>query len=109
MLNAMQQPASSSPAPTSPSFAGLLAALAAPTQATGDSPNKPSSANKTAFSWNDDGLADDVATLSYESALKAHARYRPTDQSLTQLPNPTPFSFDEAPPSAPQADRKSVV
>jgi hypothetical protein len=98
MLNAMQQPAASSPAPTSPSFAGLLAALAQPP---GNSANKPSSpANRTAFSWNDDGLADDVATLSYESALKAHARYRPTDQSLTQLPDPVPFSFDEAPPSA---------
>jgi hypothetical protein len=100
MLHAMQQSASSSPSPTSPSFAGLLAALAQPP---GDAPNKPSpSANRTPFAWNDDDLADDVATLSYESALKAHARYRPTDQSLTQLPDPAPFSFDEAPPSAPQ-------
>jgi hypothetical protein len=99
----MQQPASSLPSPTSPSFAGLLAALAAPAQTTDDRANKPSpSAKKTAFTWNDDDLAADVATLSYESALKAHARYRPTDQSLTQLPDPVPFSFDEAPQPTPR-------
>lgn len=99
----MQQPTASSPSPTSPSFAGLLAALAAPAQTADALANKPSpSAKRTAITWNDDDLADDVATLSYESALKAHARYRPTDQSLTQLPNPVPFSFDEVPATAPQ-------
>jgi len=46
------------------SFAGLLAALAAPT-------SKPSP------SWQDENLADDVVTLSYEQALQTHARYRP--------------------------------
>jgi len=103
MLLAMQQPASSSPSPASPSFAGLLAALTAPAPTPGNSPNMPSSsANRTRSAWNDDDLADDVATLSYESALKAHARYRPTDQSLTQIPDPAPFCFDEAPASAPQ-------
>jgi hypothetical protein len=99
----MQPPASSSPSPTSPSFAGLLASLAMPAQTAEDLANKPSpSAKRAAFTWNDDDLADDVATLSYESALKAHARYRPTDQSLTQLPDPTPFSFDDTPVATPQ-------
>jgi predicted DNA binding CopG/RHH family protein len=43
-----------------------LAALTAPAQ-------KPMPA------WNDDDLADDVATLSYENALRAHGRYRAVD------------------------------
>ena len=42
-----------SPIPTS--FAGILASATDPP-------------------WNDDGLADDVATISYERALRAHAR-----------------------------------
>jgi len=93
----------SAPSPTSPSFAGMLAALAAPAHATGDFNSKPSSTGrKSTSTWNDDDLADDVATLSYESALKAHARYRPTDQSLTQLPDPVPFCFEEFPAAASQ-------
>jgi hypothetical protein len=39
-----------------------------------------------------DGLADDIATLSYEHALKTHARYRPSPDhavnSETQTPQP---------------------
>lgn len=114
MLQAMQHPTeqgapNGESAPSvqesapSPSFAGLLAALAAPAQTTGDFSGKPSSSEKrTASTWNDDDLADDVATLSYESALKVHARYRPSDQSLTQLLDPVPFCFDEVPASTPQ-------
>jgi predicted DNA binding CopG/RHH family protein len=67
----MQQPTASAPLPASSSFAGLLAALTEP-------------AKRPASDWNDEELANDVATLSYESALKAHARYHSTDQSLTQ-------------------------
>jgi hypothetical protein len=66
ILQAMQQSAASALKPNSSSFAGFLAALAAP--AADDSP-----------AWNDDDLEDDVATLSYERALRAHARYRPAD------------------------------
>jgi hypothetical protein len=53
------------------SFAGFLSALASPA---------PSS---RIGSWNDDALADDVATLSYESALKAHSRYKPAPEPLS--------------------------
>jgi hypothetical protein len=60
----MQQTAASTPSSTSPNFAGLLAALTSPTP-------------KTA--WNTDDLADDVATLSYEHALRTHSRYRSPD------------------------------
>jgi hypothetical protein len=86
MLQAMQQPTETATSPTSPSFAGMLAALAAP-------------APKPASAWDDDDLADDIATLSYENALKAHARYRPTDQSLTQAANPETY-FLEKPEAA---------
>jgi hypothetical protein len=68
----MQQAIESAPSAAANSFAGLLASLTAP---------------KPTTTWNDDGLADDVATLSYENALRAHARYRaldPTDRSLTE-------------------------
>ncbi len=54
----------SSPPSSASSFAGLLASLTSP---------DPS----PAAGWNADDLADDVATLSYESALRTHARYKP--------------------------------
>jgi predicted DNA binding CopG/RHH family protein len=47
-------------------FAGLLASLAQPQQ----------KAATNEATWTDDGLNDDVVTLSYEQALKNHARYR---------------------------------
>jgi hypothetical protein len=66
MLHSMQQAAIASPPTTTSSFAGLLAALTAP-------------APKGASAWNDDDLADDVATLSYERALRNHSRYKSAD------------------------------
>jgi len=97
MLHAMQQPTASSPSPTSTSFAGLLATLTSPAQPSEASAGGTSSARwRPAPSWNDDDLADDVATLSYESALKAHARYRPTDRSLTQPDDSESFCYEEA-------------
>jgi len=83
----MQQPALSSPSPT---FAGMLAALAAPGQ------KKPPARDL-------DGLEDDVATLSYERALRAHGRYRApevSDRALTQLPEPASLRIFEAEPEA---------
>lgn len=64
MLFFMQPSATNAPSPNAPSFAGLLASLTAPTPRT---------------AWNNDDLADDVATLSYEHALRAHARYKSAD------------------------------
>jgi hypothetical protein len=72
MLQRMQQTAQSAPSSGSSSFAGVLAALASP-------------AKRPASDWNDDDLADDVATLSYERALRTHARFRymdPSNQSV---------------------------
>jgi predicted DNA binding CopG/RHH family protein len=75
MLDPMQQTSVAPSTPTSPSFAGLLAALTSPVA-------------KTA--WNNDDLADDVATLSYEHALRTHARYTSSahgDLGFTQSDN----------------------
>jgi hypothetical protein len=59
--------ASATPSPSaSSSFAGLLASLA--------TPSKSEAARDS--TWNDAGLGDDVVTLSYEQALRHHARYR---------------------------------
>ena len=53
------EPAAESEAPSAAaSFANLLASLTAPRRLPADSP------------WNDDGLADDVATISYEQTLR---------------------------------------
>jgi hypothetical protein len=89
----MQQSVESAPSLSPSSFAGLLAALTAP-------------AKKDDPAWNDDGLEDDVATLSYERALRTHARYRTgdlSDRSLTQPSTATPVDSYEvaAPPAAP--------
>lgn len=89
MLQAMQTAAEIPPSPT---FAGLLAALASPV---------PKSASAWPAEASEDGLEDDFATLSYERALRAHARYRPSslsDESLTQAADPVP----PAPASAPE-------
>jgi hypothetical protein len=98
----MQQTAQSAPSPST--FAGFLAALAEPEK-------------KPELSWTDDALEDDIATLSYEHALRAHARYRSSDVPDLSLAQPVdsdryPASvpFPEAPavhpqtPPAPRAD-----
>jgi mobilization protein NikA len=56
------------------SFAGALAAFAAEAPGAGD---------KSAAS-NGDGLADDVATLSYENALRARSRFKAADSSAAE-------------------------
>jgi hypothetical protein len=63
----MQQSVESQSSSPPSSFAGLLAALTQPEK------KKPPE-------WNDNGLADDVTTLSYERALQARARYRTADR-----------------------------
>ncbi len=78
-----------SPSSSVSSFAGLLTSLTSP-----DRSPEPE--------WNADDLADDVATLSYERALRAHARYRaadPSDRSLSQPPDPGTLRTHEAFPA----------
>ena len=66
--------------PTPSSFAGFLAALTQPDRVETDRPKPPIRAHE----WNEDLLADDVATLSYEQALRAHARYHADDPVAQQ-------------------------
>ncbi|MGA3131629.1 MAG: hypothetical protein ABSD59_12560 [Terracidiphilus sp.] len=68
----MQQAPPTQPSPTLSSFAGLLATLASP----------PHEAAEEEPLWNSSYLGEDVATLSYERALRAHARYRPLDHGV---------------------------
>jgi len=67
MLHSMQQPAPTQPSPAASSFAGFLAALTTPER---DEPDR-------APAWIDEELGEDVATLSYEQALRTHARNKP--------------------------------
>lgn len=60
----MQPSSANMPTSGPPSFAGMLADLAAPEK-------------KFPPARELDGLEDDVATISYEQALRAHARFRP--------------------------------
>ena len=100
MLQPMQQAAENpTPSLNPSSFESLLAALATPASTTAD----------RAPTWNDDGLEDDVATLSYERALRTHARYRtgnppttadPTDQSLIQPAGPSYETISADAPTA---------
>ncbi len=92
----MQQQTANATSPASPSFAGLLAALAAPSQrpvAPGDG-SLPAGWRSSA-AGSDDGLEDDIATLSYERALRAHARYRNPGQPLTQGADSRPTRREE--------------
>jgi predicted DNA binding CopG/RHH family protein len=62
----MQEATANTSAQPAHDFAGLFAALAATKQS--DSPK-----------WTDEELPQDVATLSYERALRTHARYKTSD------------------------------
>jgi hypothetical protein len=87
MLHAMQQPTHVQPSSNSSSFAGLLATLTSP---------RTGSADETPM-WNDGELGEDVATLSYESALRTHARYHPAIHDNWRSTRGSESGADEAP------------
>jgi hypothetical protein len=115
MLQAMQQSAAAASSPAPSTFAGILAAFAAPAKQAGISGDAP-----RAPAWTDNDLADDVVTLSYERALRARARYRSeagfaddSDALLTRLPDPESLRAHEAlsiaaPPFGPTANQRMV-
>lgn len=70
-LQNMSSPAATASSVPSPSFAGTLAELA--------TPGKKFPPRRVSGDLFADDFADDVATLSYESALRTHNRYRVTD------------------------------
>jgi predicted DNA binding CopG/RHH family protein len=80
-LGTMEQTAQSSGTRKQSNFAGLLASLTAP---------KKDSADRGP-GWTDGELGEDVVTLSYEQALRNHARYRAGERE------------DRPKPSAPEA------
>lgn len=71
MLQAMQPAASTQSSSGASDFAGLLATLTAP----------PPHAAEDESLWSSSDMGEDVASLSYERALRAHARYRPADRN----------------------------
>jgi hypothetical protein len=111
----MEQATASTSSPNAPSFAGLLAALATPAPELHpygkDLPPEPQG-KKSALAWNEDGLEDDVITLSYEHALRANERYHPaeaTDGSLTQAADPVPEHIEQATPAVAAATPQPSV
>lgn len=86
MLVPMHPSAAPAPSPASRTFAGVLMDLAAP-------PAKRPPARDL------DGLEDDIAAISYDQALRAHARYRPL--AVDPQPQPAPEPAAVAPASAP--------
>lgn len=84
---------------SAPSFAGLLAALTAPRK-----PKQPAAASgldASGFAATGspdpvDPFQDDVVTLSYESALKTHARYRQAHECPPPQSAATATAFDNA-------------
>jgi hypothetical protein len=101
----MQQAAESAPSPTASSFAGLLASLTSP------APKYPAPGNnlsspglKSTPVWNGDDLEDDVATLGYERALRAHARYKSAESSDWPFPQAATHSPLETAETALSAD-----
>ena len=90
MLHAMEPSVQTQPSPASSSFAGMLAALALPSREATDGTT----------AWSDSDLGEDVATLSYERALRTHARYKPADRGdwqFTQGASPVPVDAREEP------------
>jgi hypothetical protein len=91
----MQSPATSASSPPS-SFAGFLAALAQPDRAPADR------GAAQAPIWTDELLADDVATISYEQALRTHGRYH-TDDPIADPEEAAPPAPGNAAVASPEA------
>jgi hypothetical protein len=72
-LNSPKESTTEAPRDFASSFSSVLSALRAA------KPEREERAGRKAAAWNDDQLAEDVVALSYERALRTHARYRPTD------------------------------
>lgn len=89
ILQLMQQSSPSQPSLAASSFAGLLATLTARKSETTDDESL----------WSSSELGDDVASLSYERALRTHARYRPAHRAESPAPA-NQFTPDSAANSA---------
>jgi hypothetical protein len=84
MLISMQQPLPAALSGISPSFAGSLADIVSPEK-------------KFPPARDLDGLADDVAVLSYEQALRSQGRAHPLPPAGGRKTNSAPFDASETP------------
>jgi hypothetical protein len=88
MLHPMQQATESTSSAAADSFAGLLASLTGPKSGVHGDRSSSQGSKKSASDWNDDDLADDAVTLSYENALRTHGRYRALDSADRSVMQP---------------------
>ena len=89
----MQEPQAAVTSTASATFASVLTALAAPLQ--GDEAD-----------WVDRDLEDDVATISYEQALRSQARFRPADPGQDSTMQDVPISRPHSTSGRPVPERK---
>ncbi len=92
----MESSPNSAASSAAPTFAGLLAGFAG----VGSSAAPP---------WNDDRLANDSVTLSYERALRNHARYRPPSPPEEPAAAPYAQPRDVPRPAAPASSRPAFL
>lgn len=97
MLGCMPGNAAVSAPQKTASFASLLAGFAAPQRFDAD--------------WKDDGLEDDIATISYEQALRTHARIHPVSALPVVSTSPVESGSSEpcSSPSSKPSGRKPPV
>jgi predicted DNA binding CopG/RHH family protein len=98
MLANMEQPANPSKSAPAPDFAGFLASLTAPKKA---DPGRDSN-------WNDGAFGDDVVTLSYDQALRNHARYRVDERDRRLSPAETERQARTAEPAPASETRRQI-
>ena len=87
----------------------MLATLTAAANSPGHTGDRPlTQPRKAASIWDDDGLADDVATLSYEQALRSHSGYHAVQTEELAVPMPARNFVPEArhPACAQSAEKK---
>ena len=92
----MQQTTANATTPATTSFASLLATLASSsTSPAANGEGSLPAGRRSSAASSDDGLEDDIATLSYERALRAHARYRASAQPLSNDAGAKQIGIDE--------------
>jgi hypothetical protein len=95
MLQPMEQPEKNLSSPSAQSFAGLLASLAMPEK----------SETERATGWDEEALADDVVTLSYEHAPRARPEHEAGLRESSDAGEQTETSWNGA--QAGERDRAS--
>jgi hypothetical protein len=107
----MPQPTQNSPSPAPQDFVGLLASLTSPDQLPGQNPPDQGSPNldpaDEELSWTSSESGEGVASLTYEQALRTHARYRPPERD--NLPPPQTAGTAASPAAFPEPAFPSIA